>query len=67
MDRWLKTGRLETTDDDTESCIELPFHQTKNKESDEHGEKKGKKRKYDSDYLELGFYETIYNILLWKS
>lgn len=59
MDRWLKTGRLETTHDDTESCIELPFHQTKkNLKNDEHAEKKGKKRKYDSDYLQMGFHFT---------
>ncbi|XP_035225125.1 zinc finger BED domain-containing protein 5-like [Stegodyphus dumicola] len=36
MDRWLKTGRLETRhdnrDDSTESCSEVPFHQTKTKE-----------------------------------
>ena len=42
MDRLLKMGSLETTHDDTESCISPPFHQTKNKESDEQGEKKVK-------------------------
>ncbi|XP_035216039.1 zinc finger BED domain-containing protein 5-like [Stegodyphus dumicola] len=59
MDRWLKTGRLETRhdnrDDSTESCSEVPFHQTKNKGNDD---RKGKKRKYDSDYLQLGFHFT---------
>ena len=39
MDRWLKTGRLETRhnnrDDSTESCSEVPFHQTKNKGNDD--------------------------------
>ncbi|XP_067121126.1 zinc finger BED domain-containing protein 5-like [Centruroides vittatus] len=59
MDRWLKTGRLETRhdnrDDSTESCSEVPFHQTKNKGNDD---RKEKKRKYDSDYLQLGFHFT---------
>ena len=36
MDRWLKTGRLETRhdnrDDSTESFSEVPFHRTKTKE-----------------------------------
>ena len=64
MDRWLKTGRLETRHDNrydsTESCSEVPFHQTKNKGNDD---RKGKKRKYDSDYLQLGLKDKYRNRL----
>lgn len=42
---------------EAEGCSKIKSNPTKNKEKiDEHGEKKGKKRKYNDDYLQMGFY-----------